>query len=318
VVASYFRDPRLQQIFSFQSMYAGLSPFEALAVYCVITYMDTVEGVFFPDGGIHEIARGLVRAAEKRGASFVFGTAVERISRRANGSVDGLRLTSGEHMQADVVVCNADVAMTYRSLLGLEAPRVTRRGRYSPSCAVWLAGVRGHLPDDAAHHNLHFGRDWQRAFDALLHHGTCMPERSILVTSASVSDRTLAPTDGVTLSVLEPTPNLDGRLDWTVAGPQLRADLVHRVAAFGYPVDDVVVERFIDPPGWRAQGLERGTPFSLAHRFFQTGPFRPRNTDPRVPGLVLVGMGTVPGVGIPMVLLSGRLAAERVEQLGVR
>ena len=89
-----------------------------------------------------------------------------------------------------------------------------------------------------------------------------------------------------------------------------------RAAAFGYPVDDVVVEQLVRSRAvGRPTGLERGTPFSLAHRFFQTGPFRPRNVDARVPGLVLAGMGTVPGVGVPMVLLSGRLAAERVDQL---
>ncbi len=78
-------------------------------------------------------------------------------------------------------------------------------------------------------------------------------------------------------------------------------------------MDDVVVDHFIDPARWARDGLERGTPFALAHRFFQSGPFRTANVDRRVPGLVLVGMGTVPGVGIPMVLLSGRLAADRVE-----
>jgi phytoene desaturase len=317
-VASYFRDPRLRQIFSFQSMYAGLSPFEALAVYCVITYMDTIEGVLFPDGGMHEVAQALTRAAEKAGASFTFGVTVERIARHADGSVEGLRLLSGELVRADAVVCNADVAATYRTLIGIDAPRVVRRGRYSPSCALWIAGVRGRLPEDAVHHNIHFGRDWRGSFDALLRDGTCMPSPSILVTSASFSDPGLAPSGGTTLYALEPTPNLDGRVDWTAAGGWLRDDLVRRVGALGYPVGDVVVERFVDPSGWRAQGLERGTPFSLAHRFFQTGPFRPANTDPRVPGLVLVGMGTVPGVGVPMVLLSGRLAAERVDELAAR
>jgi phytoene desaturase len=243
---------------------------------------------------------------------------VERIARHADGSVEGLRLLSGELLRADAVVCNADVAATYRTLIGIDAPRVVRRGRYSPSCALWIAGVRGRLPEDAVHHNIHFGRDWRGSFDALLRDGTCMPSPSILVTSASFSDPGLAPSGGTTLYALEPTPNLDGRVDWTAAGGWLRDDLVRRVGALGYPVGDVVVERFVDPSGWRTQGLERGTPFSLAHRFFQTGPFRPANTDPRVPGLVLVGMGTVPGVGVPMVLLSGRLAAERVDELAAR
>jgi phytoene desaturase len=313
-VARYFRDPRLQRIFSFQAMYAGLSPFEALAIYSVITYMDTVEGVYFPDGGMHEVARGLTRAGEKAGATFQFGPAVERITRRQDGSVDGVLLTSGERITADAVVCNVDVPVAYRSLLGLPPPRVARRGRYSPSCIVWLAGVRGRLPADAAHHNIHFGRAWREAFAALIERGERMPDPSILVTSATASDPTLAPDGSTSLFVLEPAPNLDGSVDWQSERPRLRDDLAQRVGSLGYPVEDVVVERLTDPRDWEAQGLERGTPFALAHRFFQTGPFRPANVDRRIPGLVFTGMGTVPGVGIPMVLVSGRLAADRVDE----
>ena len=313
-VAAFFRDPRLQQIFSFQSLYAGLSPFEALALYSVITYMDVVEGVYFPEGGMHEVPRGLARAAEKAGATLRLGTPVERITRHSDGSVQGVRLESGELVTADAVVCNVDVAVAYRSLLGLQPPRVAARGRYSPSCIVWLAGVRGALPASAAHHNIHFGRTWREAFTALLADGRRMPDPSILVTSATASDPSVAPDGSATLFALEPAPNLDGNVDWAVERPRLRDDLATRVGELGYPVDEVVVERLTDPRDWEAQGLERGTPFSLAHRFFQTGPFRPGNVDRRVPGLVFTGMGTVPGVGIPMVLISGRLAADRVDE----
>ncbi|HEV3135048.1 MAG TPA: phytoene desaturase family protein [Acidimicrobiia bacterium] len=317
-VAGFFRDERLQRIFSFQSMYAGLSPFEALAIYSVITYMDMVEGVYFPEGGMHEVPRALTNAAEKAGATFQFATPVERITRHADGSVQGVRLSSGELIAADAVVCNVDVAVAYRSLLGLSAPSVAGRGRYSPSCIVWLAGVRGTLPVGAAHHNIHFGSSWREAFTALFADGRRMPDPSILVTSATASDPSLAPDGATTLFALEPAPNLDGSVDWASERPRLRDELANRVGALGYPVDDVVVERLTDPRDWEAQGLERGTPFALAHRFFQTGPFRPGNVDRRIPGLVFTGMGTVPGVGIPMVLISGRLAADRVDEWAER
>jgi phytoene desaturase len=318
VVASYFDDPRLRKLFSFQSLYAGLSPFDALAVYCVITYMDIVEGVWFPEGGIHAVARGLAAAAEKGGACFRWNAPVSRIVRRlgTSGPVTGVRLVSGELIGADAVVASPDLPTAYRELLpDVSMPRVARRGEYSPSCVLWLAGVRGDLPAGVAHHNIHFGRDWRGSFDALLHAGTRQPDPSILVSAPTVTDTGLAPNGGHVVYALEPVPNLDGRVDWTTERSRARDDLVGRLDGLGYPVADVVTERFVDPLDWEAQGMHRGTPFALSHRFFQTGPFRPANVDRRVPGLVLVGSGTVPGVSVPMVLVSGRLAAERVDSL---
>ena len=314
VVDSYFNDERLRKLFSFQAMYAGLSPFDALAVYGVITYMDTVEGVYFPEGGMNAVGRGLAAAAGDAGASFRYGSPVERIVRRPTGEVRGVRLEEGEVVAADAVVCNPDLPVAYRSLVPeLAMPRVARRGEYSPSCALWVAGVHGGLPPEAAHHNIHFGGQWREAFEALLRSGTRMPDPSILVTSHSRSDPSLAPPGGSTLYVLEPTPNLDGRIDWHTDRDWVRETMIERVRSHGYPVDDIRVERFYDPTDWERMGMERGTPFGISHRFFQTGPFRPNNVDQRVPGLVFVGSSTVPGVGVPMVLLSGRLAANRVE-----
>jgi phytoene desaturase len=316
VVQSYFSDDRLVRLFSFQSMYAGLSPFEALAVYCVITYMDTVEGVYFPAGGMHAIPRALAAAAEKAGATFVYGRSVERVVRRAgtSGPVTGVRLDTVEVVAADAVVLNPDLAVAYRTMLPeLQIPRTLRKGNYSPSCVVWLAGVKGGWPADAAHHNIHFGDAWKGAFKALLEDGTRMPDPSILVSGPSSSDPSLAPEGCSSLYVLEPMPNLDGHIDWLYERDRVKEDLTARVAALGYP-SEVEVERFFDPTDWERQGMERGTPFALSHRFFQSGPFRPNNVTKKVPGLVFVGSGTVPGVGVPMVLLSGRLAADRVEE----
>lgn len=317
VVADYFADPRLQRIFSFQSMYAGLSPYEALALYCVITYMDTVKGVYFPAGGMHAVPKALAAAATKAGAEMRYGVTVERVEQRADGQATGVRLAGGEVVEADAVVLNPDLAVAYRTMLPeLQMPRTLRKGNYSPSCVVWLAGVKGGWPPGAAHHNIHFGAAWKGAFQALLKDGTRMPDPSILVSGPSSSDPSLAPEGCSSLYVLEPMPNLDGRIDWVYERERVKEDLTARVAALGYP-SEVEVERFFDPTDWERRGMERGTPFALSHRFFQSGPFRPNNVTKAVPGLVFVGSGTVPGVGVPMVLLSGRLAADRVEeQLG--
>ncbi|MCU1362141.1 MAG: crtI [Ilumatobacteraceae bacterium] len=313
-VAGFFQDERLQRIFSFQSMYAGLAPYEALSLYAVITYMDSVEGVFVPRGGMHAMATGLAAAVEKAGATIRYESPVTRILRDGNGRTSGVELAGGERLAADVVVCNPDLPVAYRTLLGgVDAPRVARRGTYSPSCLLWVAGVRGLPPAAATHHNIHFGNDWDASFKALIHDGVRMPDPSILVTLHSLDDAALAPEGCSSLYVLEPTPNLDGHVDWSRERDTIMASLRSRVGSLGYPTD-VVVERVYDPLDWQAMGMERGTPFALAHTFRQTGPFRPNNVDDRVPGLVFVGSSTVPGVGVPMVLISGKLAAQRVDQ----
>ena len=318
-VASFFDDERLQQIFSFQSMYAGLAPYEALALYAVITYMDSIAGVFVPRGGMHQMAAGLAAAVEAAGVTIRYDSPVSEIARFADGSVRGVRLGEGdgaELVAADAVVCNPDLPVAYRELLGddVAAPRRARTGKYSPSCLLWVAGVEGLPPAEAAHHNIHFGDDWDGSFRALIDEGTRMPDPSILVTLHSLDDRSLAPDGCSSIYVLEPTPNLDGEVDWARERDRITGSLRERVASLGYPTD-VVVETVLDPTDWERQGMERGTPFALAHTFLQTGPFRPSNVDPRVPGLVFVGSSTLPGVGVPMVLISGKLAAERVDEL---
>ena len=319
-IASFFNDERLQRIFSFQSMYAGLAPYEALSLYAVITYMDSVQGVYFPEGGMHAMATGLAKALQDKGVQIRYDSPVTRILRSAgsHGAVTGVEIAGSERLAAEAVVCNPDLPVAYRTLLGgVDAPRAARRGKYSPSCVLWVAGVKGLPPAEAAHHNIHFGHDWNGSFKALIEDGVRMPDPSVLVTLHSLDTKGLAPEGCSSLYVLEPTPNLDGTIDWSRERDRIVGDIKNRVASLGYPTD-VVVERVYDPLDWEAMGMERGTPFALAHTFFQTGPFRPNNVDDRVPGLVFVGSSTVPGVGVPMVLVSGRLAAERVNEYAGR
>ncbi|MBV8982090.1 MAG: phytoene desaturase [Acidimicrobiia bacterium] len=313
-VASFFADERLRRLFSFQALYAGVSPQHARALFSVITYMDTVGGVYFPAGGMHQVAAGLAAAAQKAGVEFRYSEPVERIvlTTREGGPVRGVLLRSGEHVHADAVVCNVDLPTAYRRLLpGLPAPGPLRRARYSPSAVVWHAGFARAPREDAAHHNIHFGAAWDDAFDALLGRGSLMPDPSILVSAPTRTDASLAPAGHHVAYALEPVPNLKAGIDWHAERPAARERLARRLGALGYG-DDPRAEALFDPTDWRRLGMTEGTPFSLSHTFLQSGPFRPPNVDARAPGLAFCGAGTVPGVGVPMVLLSGKLAAERI------
>lgn len=314
-VRSHFRDPRLHRLFSFQAMYAGLAPEKALALYAVITYMDSIEGVYFPEQGMHAVPLAMATAAEKAGAQFRYGSSVEAVLRSPTGRVAGVRLAGGESVPADAVVCTLDTPVAYENLLPeLTPPRAARPGKgdYSPSAVVWHVGVRGVPEAPVAHHNIHFGEQWDFAFEALLEQGRLMPDPSRLVTIHSLDGPGLAPEGCSTLYVLEPVPNLaSGQVDWTQEAPRMRDRLHAFLEEEGYP-SEVLAEELVDPLEWQRQGMAAGTPFALAHTFPQTGPFRPPNVEKRLPGMFFAGSGTVPGVGVPMVLVSGKLAAQRV------
>lgn len=313
VVGRYLTDPRTRRVFSFQSMYAGLSPYDALALYAVISYLDSVAGVFFPVGGMHALPRALAGAAVKHGAAIRYATRVERLEVRGGRAVAAWT-TDGERIAADAFVLTGDLPVAYRELLGPAAtPKRLARLRFSPSCFLLLAGSRAGYAQ-SAHHTVHFGRAWKRTFAELVDRGELMSDPSLLVSTPTRTDPGLAPPGRHIYYVLVPTPNTDADLDWSVIGPRYRSELLDRLERFGYRgfAAGIEVEQVTTPADWAARGFERGTPFAAAHTFRQTGPFRPANLARGVEGVVFAGSGTVPGVGIPMVLLSGRLAAERV------
>ena len=308
-VREYLRDPRTERVFSFQAMYAGLSPYDALAIYAVIAYMDSVAGVFFPKGGMHAVPRALAGAAAKHGVTFRYNTEVTRVEH--NGSRATAVITSdGERLEADVVVLNPDLPVAYRDLLG-EEPWSIRRLEYSPSCFLLLAGSTAQY-SLIAHHNIHFGQSWKGVFRELIDEKRLMSDPSILVTNPSRSDPSLAPDGKQIYYVLFPTPNLDAGIDWAEVGPRYRDEVVRVLEQRGYVGfgDGIEVEHVTTPQDWADRGMERGAPFAAAHSFGQTGPFRPRNIWGE--NVVFAGSGTQPGVGVPMVLISGRLAAERI------
>ncbi|WP_246249726.1 phytoene desaturase family protein [Actinomadura litoris] len=309
-VAAHLTDERLVRAHTFQSLYVGLPPHKALAIYAVIAHMDTVGGVYFPSGGgMHAIPQAMATVAEKAGAALRYGVRAERVETGASG-VTAVRLAGGERLPASHVVVACDLPRAHAGLLP-EAARDwrLRRPRYSPSCLVMHFGI-DRRPPDRAHHTLHFGRRWAGAFDALAA-GRPQPDPSLLVTCPS-PDGAAATADHATLSVLEPVPNLTGGADWDRLGPRLTERLLGRMADLGYGDLSSAPSTTFDPPAWARLGHSAGTPFALDHRFRQTAWFRPSGRSRRVPGLHFAGMHTAPGVGVPPVLISGRLAADRI------
>ncbi|MEI8058117.1 MAG: phytoene desaturase family protein [Actinomycetes bacterium] len=308
-VRQYLKDPRTERLFSFQAMYAGLSPQQALAIYAVIAYMDSVAGVYFPKGGMHALPRAMAGAAQKHGVQIRYNTEVTDVEMNGSRAV-AVRTADGERITADVVVLNPDLPVAYKQLLGRE-PWNVRRLTYSPSCFLLLAGSSATY-SKTAHHNIHFGRSWDGVFRELIDERRLMTDPSILVTNPTYSDPALAPQGKQIYYVLFPTPNLDADIDWRVTGPRYRDEVVRTLEQRGYIGfgESIELEHVTTPLDWQASGLERGAPFAAAHSFVQTGPFRPSNLYGE--NVVFTGSGTQPGVGVPMVLVSGRLAAERI------
>jgi len=310
-VNQFLKDPRTQKVYSFQAMYAGVSPQQALAIYAVIAYMDSVNGVFFPKGGMHAVPRALAGAAEKHGVTFKYNSTVTSIE-RSNGRATAVITESGERIACDVVVLNPDLPVAWQDFLGGQ-PRSVKRLKYSPSCVTLLIGSNKKY-DHLAHHNIHFGKSWDGVFDELIKKKTLMSDPSILVTVPSKDDPALAPAGKSSYYVLFPTPNLSADIDWEKVGPRYRDEMIRALEERGYTDfgKGIEVEQMTTPLDWQRQGMEQGAPFASAHTFFQTGPFRPRNLAKGYENIVFTGSGTQPGVGVPMVLISGRLAAERI------
>ncbi|GAY17085.1 phytoene desaturase family protein [Mycobacterium sp. shizuoka-1] len=312
MVSRFITDERVQRIFTFQALYAGVAPRHALAAYAVIAYMDTVAGVYFPRGGMRAVPEAMAAVAAGAGVQFRYGATVTALER--TGSRVRAVHTADDRIACDAVILTTELPLAYE-LLG-RTPRRLVPLRPAPSAVVVHAGVPA-VGDRLRHHNISFGQQWTRTFDEIIGDGALMSDPSLLVTRPTAGDPSLAPPGRDLLYLLAPAPNLRaGRLDWDTIGQSYAHEVVATAADRLLPGLDAEVLDVVTPADWARQGMAAGTPFALSHTFAQTGPFRPANMVRGIDNAVLAGGSTVPGVGMPTALLSGRLAADRVTGAG--
>jgi phytoene desaturase len=303
-----FQDKRLQMIFSFQTMYLGLSPNDAPWVYATLAYMEYGEGIFYPEGGLGSISDTMAHIAQEKGVQIRLNSPVEKIEGRR------VHLVGGEIIEGDVVVANADMPYAQRELAAA-APK--RNLRYSCSAHLMYIDYEGDL-EGFEHHNVVFGADFDGNLDAIFHNLRLPEDPAFYVCISKRSDPEAAPDGRINLFVLVPCPNLDCPMDESMVN-QLEGQVFDRLAKEGgFDRTKVREIKRRGPNEWRNElNLERGAAFGISHDLFQSAFMRPQNRSKSNPDLYFVGASTVPGNGLPMVLISAELIEERLIHEGV-
>jgi phytoene desaturase len=320
-VSKHLHNEKLRQAFTFQTLYLGMSPYECPSIYALLPYIETKFGVWFPEGGTIAVADALERLLRELGGELHFCRPVERIlldGRRATG----VRTSDGEDWPADVVVCNMDAPMAYRRLLPAEARRKhtdERLARRDYGCSGYLLylGVR-RVESDWVHNTIVLSDDYQGILDDICIKKILPRDPAMHVCIPTRTDPSLAPTGHDVVYVLVPCPNTLSDVDWEREAPALRERVLDKLEATGLPGlrSKIVFERAYTPPEFERQyGCYAGAAFSgLTPAFLQSAYFRPHCRSEDIGSLYFVGASTHPGGGVPIVLTSGRLAAEEILQ----
>ncbi|MEV7973825.1 phytoene desaturase family protein [Cellulomonas sp. NPDC089187] len=318
--------PVIRQMLGYHAVFLGSSPYRVPALYSLMSHLDLVDGVLYPRGGMYTLIEAIERIARAQGVEIragvdVVGIEVDPAARdlrhpRRTGTARGVRLASGEVLAADVVVSAADLFHTETALLP-EQHRTRPESWWQDkgpgiSALLIMAGVRGPLPE-LAHHSLFFTRDWPGNFDAILGDDKRVPEpASLYVSRTTATDPGAAPEGHETLYVLVPFPadpsitDLDGYADRFL-------DQIGDWAGIEDLRSRIVTRHLVGPADFaRDYSAWQGTALGMEHTLAQSAMFRPGNRSPKVPNLLYTGAGTVPGVGLPMCLISAELVAKRL------
>ena len=323
-LATYFKDERIRLAFSFQSKYLGMSPFRCPAMFTILSFMEYEHGVFHPRGGCGAVSTAMARVARQLGARIELNTEVEKVLIEGGRAV-GVRV-AGEDRRYDAVVVNSDFAQTMTRLVpDADRRRWTDRRiagkRFSCSTFMMYLGIEGELPH-LSHHTIYLSGDYRRNI-AEIESGHAPPsEPSFYVQNACITDPALAPPGHSTLYVLVPVANQQAApVDWAQEAPRFRALIMERLKRIGlHDIEKRIrFEKVLTPDGWEEDlQVYRGATFNLAHTLGQMLHNRPGNRFEDVAGMYLVGGGTHPGSGLPVIFESARITSRLlVEDLGL-
>ncbi len=320
VVRSHVSEHRVSQMMDHFTQYVGSSPYASPAVLCGIAHMQTNEGIWYPMGGTRAVPEALAKLATELGVIVRTGTDIKQIQTDAAG-VTGVITTSDEVISCDAVVSNCDAVRTYRELLrGTTAAKTfQRKTNYEAACSgvVLYLGLNRRY-EQLLHHNFVFSKDPKDEFDHIYRRGEIAPDPTAYVCAPSISEPGVAPDGGEALYVLVHTPYLRSRHDWDAMLPQYREvilDKLERTAGMDGIRDAIVTEDALTPEDIHNRyRVLNGAIYGLASHGKFTGAFKPGNRRKDVPGLYLAGGAAHPGPGMPMVLMSGWIAADSLDQ----
>ena len=313
LVSSHVKDPRLQTVLSFHPLLIGGNPYSVTAVYALISYLEQHHGVFSAMGGTGALVKAMVSLMESQGAVLRCNSEVEEILVE-EGVARGVRLASGEVLQSEIVVSNADAAWTYRHLIPSSArrhwtDRKIEKSRFSSGLFVWYFGTDRRF-DDVPQHSVLLGPRYKGLLDDIFKHHKLADDFSLYLHRPTELDDSLAPPGCDTFYALAPVPHLASGTDWEAEAEPFRAAIQQRLEETVLPGLSACIRtsRVMTPLDFQSRLLAfRGCAFGFEPILTQSAWFRPHNVSEDVKGLYLVGAGTHPGAGIPGVITSAKV-----------
>ena len=312
---AYFSDPRMVIAFSFQSKYLGMSPFKCPSLFSILSFLEYEHGVWHPTGGCSAVTEHMATVCKDLGVEFLMEEDVESMDFEGKKPVS--LSTSKRTIEFDQLVINADFARAMERLVpnGIRkrwSNETIEKKKFSCSTFMMYLGVKGTFPE-VPHHTIYIADDYQKNLREIEDDHTLSDDPSIYVQNACVTDPTLAPDGKSTLYVLAPVSHMHENIDWTVEKDAFRAKCITQLEKIGITnlEERIEFEQVVTPLDWdQKHQLYKGATFNLAHNLGQMLHLRPHNRFEDLESVYLVGGGTHPGSGLPVIFESARISSK--------